>query len=95
MLPNSETANIKSNLDPMSSQKLEDPRIKDAANQTLTDSVVEDSKQAKDEFGKQISSQLGPEESKQVQSEGQLSISPSKKSVMTGKLIYKDQHSHC
>ena len=86
MLPNSETANSKVTLDP----ELKDLQTKDVGNQTLTNPVGEDSKQTKEEFGKQVSTQLGPEEVKQVQSEGELSISSQKKSVTPGKPIFKD-----
>lgn len=95
MLPNNETVNQKANLDSQSLPKLENLPIKDAEIQTPANFVVEDSTQTKEEFEKQISSQLGPEEVKQVQIEGQLSISPQKKSGIYGKLIFKDSPSHC
>ena len=95
MLPNNEAANITVTLNPKSSPKLEDPRIEDVGKQALGNSVVEDSKQTKEESEKQISSQLGPKEVKQVQSEEQLSIAPLKKSVIIGNFIFKEELSHC
>lgn len=95
MIPNNETTNQKVNLDPQSLSNLGGLPIKDAENQNLTNPVTEGSKQTTEEFGKQVSSQLGSEEEvKQVQSEGQLSISSQKKYAITGKLIFKDQYSH-
>ena len=86
MLPNNETVDITADLAPQTLPKLKDLRINDAGHQTLAKSIVEDSKQTKEEFEKHMNSQLGPEEeAKRVQSEGRLSISSLQKSVIAGK----------
>ena len=69
--------------------KKEELLIKDDGNQAPINLIVEESKQIK-EIGKQAPFQLGLEEVKQVQNEEQPSTSLTKKTIITGSLIFKE-----
>ena len=82
------TVNPKVNLDSKSLPKPKDQRIKVIGNHIRAKSVVKDSKQTKqvfEVFGRQVLSQLGQKEVKQVQNEVQPAISSKKKSVIKSK----------